>query len=174
VSSVAQVKNKMIKTFIIAAQTLDGFIARDKNQLSMDWNSPEDKKRFVTLTKRAGVVVMGSTTYKTFNKPLKDRLNIIYSRSGNFEGCETTSDEPSVLLKKLEERGFTEVAICGGSEIYSMFINAGLVDTIYLTVEPVYFGEGIKLFSKKIDKKLSLINLEKTEGGTLFLEYKVN
>lgn len=171
---VAPVKNKMIKAFIIAAQTLDGFIARDKNQLSMDWNSPEDKKRFVALTKRAGVVVMGSTTYKTFNKPLKDRLNMVYSRSGNFEGCETTSDEPTELLKKLEERGFSEVAICGGSEIYSMFMNAGLVDTIYLTIEPVYFGEGIKLFNKGIDKKLNLVSCEKTDSGALFLEYKVN
>lgn len=164
----------MIKVFIIAAQTLDGFIARDKNQLSMEWNSPEDKKRFVALTKKVGVVVMGRTTYETFNKPLKDRLNIIYSRNQNFEGCETTSDEPAVLLKKLEERGYTEIAICGGSEIYSMFMNAGLVDTIYLTIEHVFFGEGIKLFNKSTDKKLTLVNIEKTELGTLFLEYKVN
>lgn len=165
----------MIKTFIIAAQTLDGFIARNKNQTSMDWNSPEDKKRFVTLTKRAGVVVMGRTTYETFNRPLKDRLNIIYSKSQNFEGTETTSDEPAILLKKLEERGFREVAICGGSEIYSMFMNAGLVDTIYLTVEPVFFGEGIKLFSRPLpdNLRLNLVNCEKTESGTLFLEYKV-
>lgn len=164
----------MIKAFIIAAQTLDGFIARDKNQLSMDWNSPEDKKRFVALTKKAGVVVMGSTTYKTFNKPLKDRLNIVYTRSGSFEGAESTSENPLELLKKLENRGYTEVAICGGSEIYSMFMEAGLVDTIYLTVEPVYFGEGIKLFNKSIDKKMTLVSHEKTESGTLFLEYKVN
>lgn len=164
----------MIKAFIIAAQTLDGFIARDKNQLSMNWNSLEDKKRFVSLTKRAGAVVMGSTTYKTFNKPLKDRLNIIYSRSGNFEGCETTRDEPVVLLKKLEERGFNEVAICGGSEIYTMFLQSELIETIYLTIEPVVFGEGIKLFNKKIDKKLTLANFERTESGTIFLEYRVS
>ncbi len=164
----------MIKAFIIAAQTLDGFIARDKDQLSMDWNSPEDKKRFITLTKRAGVVVMGRTTYETFNKPLKERLNIIYSRSKNLEGTEVTSDEPAVLLKKLEERGYTEVAICGGSEIYSMFMNDGLVDTIYLTIEPVLFGEGIRLFNKINNFRIDLVSCEKTETGTLFLEYKVN
>lgn len=117
---------------------------------------------------------MGSTTYKTFNKPLKDRLNIIYSRSGNFEGCETTMDEPVVLLKKLEERGFNEVAICGGSEIYTMFLQSELIETIYLTIEPVVFGEGIKLFNKKIDKKLTLANFERTESGTIFLEYRVS
>lgn len=164
----------MIKAFIIVAQTLDGFIARDKNQLSMDWNSLEDKKRFVALTKRAGVVVMGSTTYETFNKPLKDRLNIIYSRSKTFEGTETTTDDPITLLKNLEERGYTEIAICGGSEIYTMFMDAGVIDTLYLTVEPIYFGEGIKLFNKSINKRLTLVNLEKLESGTLFLEYNIS
>ncbi len=169
----------MIKAFIIAAQTLDGFIAKDKNQTSLAWSSPEDKKRFIELTKRAGVVVMGRTTFETFKKPLKDRVNIVYTRHPDFakiyEGIETTADEPAVLLKKLEERGFKEVAICGGSEIYSMFINSGLVDTVYLTIEPVFFGEGVKLFSKQLPHniKLDLINFQKTETGTLFLEYKV-
>ena len=108
-----------MKIFIIAAQTLDGFIAKDKNQVSTAWNSAEDKKRFVEITKRAGVVVFGSTTFETFGKPLKDRVNIVYSKSKKFEGVEMTDDEPRVLISKLEARGFNEVAICGGSSIYT-------------------------------------------------------
>ncbi len=163
----------MIKCFIVAALTADGFLAKDKDQVSTSWNSPEDKKHFVELTKRAGVVVMGSTTFETFNKPLKDRLNIVYSRSKNYEGVEMTNDEPEILLQKIEEKGFKEVAICGGSSIYTKFLKAGVIDTIYLTVEPILFGKGITLFNDDIECKLELISQTTTPQGTIFKEYKV-
>lgn len=162
-----------MKVFIIAAQTLDGFIAKDKSHISTAWNSPEDKKRFVNITKKAGVVVFGSTTFETFGKPLKGRINIVYSRSKQFEGVEMTDDEPEVLISKLEERGFSEVAICGGAGIYTKFLKAGVVDTIYLTIEPILFGTGISLFNEDLDIPLELVSLEKTPSGTIFLEYKV-
>ena len=163
----------MIKCFIVAALTADGFLAKDKNQVSTSWNSSDDKKHFIELTKRAGVVVMGSTTFETFNKPLKDRLNIVYSHSKKYEGVEMTEDEPETLLKKLEERGFTEVAICGGSSIYTKFLKAGVVDTLYLTVEPILFGKGITLFNNDVNFKLELISETSTPLGTIFKEYKI-
>ncbi len=164
----------MIKCFIVAALTADGFLAKDKNQVSTSWNSIDDKKHFVELTKRSGVIVLGSTTFETFgSKPLKDRLNIVYSRSKNYEGAEMTDDEPDILLKKLEERGFSEVAICGGSSIYTKFLKAGVVDTIYLTVEPILFGKGITLFNDDVEYKLELVSESHTPQGTIFKEYKV-
>lgn len=162
----------MIKVFLIAAQSLDGFIGKDENHAAF-WTSKEDKVRFVELTKRAGVVVMGSKTFKTLPRPLKERVNIVYSRSKEFEGAETTQDEPLVLLKKLEERGFKEVAICGGNQIYTMFMEAKVVDTIYLTIEPKIFGAGVPLFNEPILHDVKLVGGNVTEGGTVLLEYKV-
>jgi dihydrofolate reductase len=121
------------------------------------------------------VVVVGSTTYKTFGRPLKERVNIVYSREQTFEGAETTQDNPRDLIKKLEERGFKEVAICGGSHIYSMFLKAGVVDTIYLTIEPIIFGKGISLFNEDTIYHLKLKNSQVSEsGGSLLLEYAVD
>jgi dihydrofolate reductase len=162
----------MIKPFIIAAMTADGFIAKNSNHPAT-WTSKEDKKHFVEITKRAGVVVMGSSTFKTFPKPLKDRLNIVYSRHEKFEGVEVTEDEPRALLAKLEARGFKEVAICGGTQIYTMFMKAGVVDKLYLTIEPIIFGQGLSLFGDEFSNELTLLNETKTEKGTLMLEYKV-
>lgn len=162
-----------MKVFIIAAQTADGFIAKSTDQVSTNWTSIDDKKFFAEKTKQAGVVVMGSSTYKTFNKPLKDRINIVYSRGESFDGTEPTSLSPKELLDSLEKRGFSEVAICGGSSIYTMFAKAGVIDSIYLTIEPVVFGNGISLFNENLDLKLSLVSERKTENGTIFLEYKV-
>nr|AIA18252.1 Dihydrofolate reductase [uncultured bacterium] len=163
-----------MKVFIIAALTADGFIAKDANHPAM-WTSKADKKRFVELTKKAGVIVMGSTTYKTIGRPLKDRINIVYSKTQKFEGAETTQDSPQELLKNLEARGYNEVAICGGSHIYSMFMKAGVVDTLYLTVEPIIFGKGISLFNEDMLYHLKLKSAQSSEtGGSLLLEYSVD
>src|SRR4051812_30315640 len=108
----------MISCFIIAALSADGCIAKDDKHSSFNWNSKEDKKRFIELTKKAGVIVMGSNTYATLPGMLKERINIVYSRTKKFEGAEVTTKEPAKLLKDLEARGFKEVAICGGSHIY--------------------------------------------------------
>jgi dihydrofolate reductase len=163
----------MIKTFIIAAVSADGFIAKDSNHAAY-WTSKEDKAKFVELTKRAKVIVMGSTTYQTLKRPLADRLNIVYSKSKTFEGAETTQAEPKYLIHDLEARGYEEVAICGGSHIYSMFLQAHCVDRIYLTIEPKIFGTGITLFNEQMNFDLTLINTETTPTGTILAEYDVN
>jgi dihydrofolate reductase len=162
-----------MKCFIIAAQSADGFIAKDSSHAAF-WTSKEDKHRFIELTKQAGVVVMGSTTYKTLPRALKERRNIIYTRSNEvFEGAETTQESPLELLTRLHAEGHHQVAICGGSQIYTMFAKAGLVEKIYLTIEPIIFGKGISLFSEDLLLQLKLESHVKTEGGTLLLEYLV-
>ncbi len=165
----------MPKVFIIAAISADGFIAKDDKHSPMYWTGKADKKRFIELTKRAGVVVMGSSTYKTIGTPLKERVNIVYSRNQKFDGVEMTNDNPRELIQKLGERGFKEIAICGGSNIYTMFMKAGVVDTVYLTIEPIMFGKGIPLFIDDLHYLLKLKSSQiSEETGSLLLEYSVD
>ena len=162
-----------MKTFLIAAVTADGFIARNSSHLA-SWTSKEDKQFFVEKTKKAGVVVMGLNTFKTMGKALPGRQNIVYAPPGTaLEGVEITQDDPKTLLAKLEQKGFKEVAICGGATIYTMFMEAGLVDKLYLTIEPILFGSGIHLFNKELDKKLELQSMQKLNEQSVLLEYNV-
>ncbi|MES3031526.1 MAG: dihydrofolate reductase family protein [Patescibacteria group bacterium] len=164
-----------MKIFLIAAVSADGFLAKDDQHSPMMWTSKADKKRFVELTKKAGVVVMGSKTYKTIGKPLKERTTIVYSKTQTFEGVETTQDNPRDLITKLEARGFKEIAICGGSNIYTMFMKAQVVETVYLTIEPVMFGKGVTLFNNDLLFHLKLVSAVTSEAsGSLLLEYKVD
>jgi dihydrofolate reductase len=163
-----------MKTFIIAAMTADGYIAKDSIHSPFNWTSKADKKRFIEITKKAGVIVVGSNTYKTFPGALKERLNIVYSRSQSFDGAETTQASPIDLLKQLEARGFKEVAICGGEAIYTMFMKAKVVDKIYLTVEPIIFGKGVRLFNDEMLHHLKLVSSAESSSGALLLEYDVN
>lgn len=165
--------SKPMKTFIIAAITADGFIAKNSSHLA-DWTSKEDKQFFQERTKEAGIVVMGLNTYKTIAKPLPGRQNIVYAPAEeHLEGVEITQEDPKALIERLRNDGHNEVAICGGATIYTMFMEAGVVDTLYLTVEPVLFGSGIHLFNKELDAKLELQQSRKLNDQTILLEYKV-
>ena len=165
-----------MRAFIIAAMTADGNIAKDPLTPSTTWTGKEDKKRFIELTKRAGVIVMGLNTYNTIGKPLPGRVNIVYAPAGTppIPGVEMTTKSPAELLSELEARGLKEAAICGGSMIYTMFMKSGLVNKLYLTIEPVAFGDGVRLFKEGFERRLKLENCTTTESGALQLEYSVN
>ncbi len=172
--------------FLIAALTADGFIARDAAHKSTRWTSKEDAAWFAQKSKAAQVVVMGRSTYDTIGKPLSDRVTIVYSRKGevaqlvkNQSQLEKnkvyfTQLEPQDLLRKIEEFGFTDVAVAGGASIYTLFVRAGVVDKLHLTVEPILFGDGVKLFNQTLATKLKLVATKQLSEQTLLLEYDVS
>ena len=159
--------------FIIAALSADGFIAKDSRHAA-SWTSKEDKKFFVDRTKAAGVVIMGRTTFETIKKPLPGRKNIIYSRKNIVvPDALVTHEDPRALLGQLEEQGHKEVVIIGGAQIYTLFMSRGLVDTLYLTIEPILFGSGISLFGQPLAASLILNASTSLGGSTILNEYKV-
>jgi dihydrofolate reductase len=162
-----------MKVFLIAAMSADGFIARNHDE-HIDWTSTEDKKLFAEVTKAAGVIVFGSTTYKTIGKPLPGRRNIVMSRTPHeAPGIEFTNESPKELVARLSSEGANEVAICGGSAIYSMFLEAGVVDELYLTIEPLLFGTGIKLAASEKMLSLHLLDHRMLNENSLLMHYGV-
>lgn len=171
-----------MEVFLIAAQTIDGFIARSTDDRSFDWTSPEDKKFYIRQIKQADAIVMGRKSFATFSKYPKDSRWIVYtSKPSEFKNpnpdviqAEGTSEDPKKLIARLENEGCQTVAICGGASIYTQFLQAGVVDKLYLTVEPVVFGQGISLFSQPIKNiDLQLEEVTKLSGQTLLLTYQV-
>jgi dihydrofolate reductase len=164
-----------MKVFLVAAITADGFIGRNAGHLA-DWTSREDKKLFVRLTKQAGTMVMGSKTFATIGRALPGRKTIVYTTRPNefsVDGVEATDESPVELVARLENDGVKALAVCGGASIYALFMDAGVVDELYLTIEPLLFGTGVPLFSSELDCKLSLLDLEKLNEHSILLHYAV-
>lgn len=162
-----------MRVFIIVATTIDGYIGLTQDHNATQWTSKEDTRTFVRMTKEAGTFVVGYNTFKTFAKPLAGRRNIVYY-DGEIEGVETTTESPQDLIARLESEGVTTLAVCGGASIYTQFMKAGVVDELYIDVEPVIFGDGIKLFNEPIDAKLRLLSSEQlNEQGTTLRHYAV-
>jgi dihydrofolate reductase len=162
----------------IAAVTIDGKIARNARQ-SPDWTSPEDKTYFQSMLDKSDVYVVGNNTYKTAEEPLSKRNCIIFTRSVQdterrganllfYNAAGTTSIES--LLEP-----YRSVALLGGAQVYSYFLERDLIDELYLTIEPIVFGNGINLFQHEGESttRLRLASMRQlNEQGTLLLHYQ--
>lgn len=166
-----------MKVTLVAAVTLDGKIAAVEDQNSLDWTSKEDKRFFVRKTKEAGVLVMGRPTFETIGKPLPERLNVVMTRdASSFQNqpgvLEYSSASPKDVIDDLAGRGFEEVIIAGGAQIYSLFVDAGLVTDYFLTVEPILFGQGVPLVQGIPVTRLKLVSSEKLGEHAMLLHYQ--
>lgn len=150
--------------FLIAALSADGFLGKDEAHNSMEWTSEEDSKWFWQRTEEAGAIVMGRKTFGATRRPytpLPNRKNYVLTSDPHpwqekstypLARLEYTNLSPEELVKKAMAdgavQGFSELAICGGTSIYTQFFTAGLLETLYITREnSVNLGEGIPLFS---------------------------
>ena len=160
---------------LMMAVTADGKIAKSSDHFP-DWTSKEDKKMFMEVTKKAGVVIMGDKTFFTFPKPLPDRLNVVFTLLENppeTENVKWVTGEPEKVLSDLEKKGYKSAILGGGAYLDTQFLKKKLIDEIWLTIEPKIFGEGLGVFGGDFDVDLKLLNLEKINENSLMVKYEV-
>ncbi len=167
-----------MRVILLMAITIDGKIAKTTDHLA-NWTSKADKKIFVEETKKAGVIIMGETTYNTIGRPLPGRLNVVMSQvpdaSKNQLGIlEFTNTQPRELLPELASRGFSSVIIGGGATINGLFLKENLIDEVWLTIEPKIFGEGLSLFKgADVNLDLELLEMKQLDTNVLQVRYKI-
>ncbi len=164
-----------MKVTLVMAQTLDGRIAKDSDHFP-DWTGKADKKFFSEITKKAGVLIMGSKTYDTIGRPLPGRKNIIFTledRSSDHPDLVFTHEAPEKLLENLESQGFSHVILAGGMTINSLFARRNLIDEVIVTVSPLIFGRGLGVFASDVEMKLKLEKFEALDENVISLYYQV-
>ena len=121
------------KIILIAAVTIDGFIARHSKEKTK-WT--QDLHLFKKQT-RGHPIIMGSNTYNTLSNDLSEREVIIVHRDDNPE---------KIINKITSDRCF----IAGGGKTYSRFYS--FLTHLYITPHPHIFGDGVSLFSEKVNE----------------------
>lgn len=164
-----------MKVAIICKISLDGYINKlDRGKL--DWGSREDIEFFAAETRKAGVAIMGQTTFDTLPAPLPDRLNVVVTRDvkPTTDNVWYTSDTPQQIIDKLAADGHEYVTVTGGSIINGLFMNAGVVTDLLITITPHVFGAGVPLFSDlEHDMNLKLVDSRPMGSGEILNHYKV-
>lgn len=174
-----------MKVIMVAVASLNGKITKGEDPNIYSWTSKEDTKFYFSLIEKNNLIVMGSKTYEVarkFIKHKKNRLRIVLTRNLKKYLTETkkgmlefTNESPLKLVKKLENRGYKKMLLVGGATINSLFLKHNLVNELYLTLEPKFFGAGKSLLSEEsLDISLKLISDKRlNRQGTMFLKYKV-
>ena len=143
---------------LIAAVTVDGFIARHSNEIT-SWT--KDLSLFKKQT-MGHPVIMGSNTYKTLSNELSGRDVIVINRNHN----------PKNVIRNIkQERCF----IAGGGKTYSKFYS--FLTHLYITPHPYVFGKGISLFSDTIEESnliFEKIITVSEKNGIFQYQYKIN
>lgn len=164
-----------MKVAIICKISLDGYINRPGGG-KLDWGSRADIEFFAAETKRAGVAIMGQTTFNSLPAPLPDRLNVVVTRDKkpDTENVRYTSDTPKQILEQLKNEGHNYVTVTGGSIINGLFMNAGVVTDLYITITPHVFGGGVPLFTNLTREfKLELAESMPLTDGDILNTYRV-
>lgn len=168
---------------MVMVSSLNGKITNGDDSSIYKWTSKEDQSFFEKL-KDGNILVMGSKTYeaaKSIIKPTSSRRRIVLTSDPEkykdiaVEGqLEFSNESPKQLVDRLAKYN-EQMLLVGGGKLNASFLNEGLVDEMYLTIEPYVFSEG-KPLVEGLGKNVFL-ELESCErlnnNGTLLLKYKV-
>ena len=142
---------------LIAAVTVDGFIARHNNEITK-WT--KDLQLFKKQTMGSSVI-MGSNTFNTLSKELPGRQIIVVNRN----------DNPNEIIRGISSK---KCFIAGGGKTNSRFYS--FLTHLYITPHPHVFGTGVKLFSDQISE-LGLVFENSVEvskkDGVFQYQYKI-
>jgi len=181
------IRQSIMRVILIAAQSLDGRITFHETS-GAAFASEADRLFFREALAGFDCSVMGGGTFRVSEKRIRERaadgrlLVIMTGKAseggGAFEGregvVEFSSASPGKVIAGLRARGMKRCALLGGGRIYGAFLAAGLVDEVWLTLEPRIFGAGVPLAGGvALDTRLKLLSSERLSASTLLLKYEV-
>ena len=132
---------------------------------------------FQNALSHVDAVVVGRNTYIAAADRLRKRNTFVLSSRPKTlvrRGMVKFVNPAAVSLPKLLEK-YKSVAILGGGTVYRFMLEKGLLDEIFITIEPLIFGRGKAMFvggTKTMHMRLlSARQLNRT--GTLLLHYQI-
>jgi len=163
------------------ASTLDGFIAHSDGSFDgFAWDD-EFVADFFAELKNFGTVLMGRKTYDVGLKegktsPYPDMRQVVFSRTleeSPDPAVEVVREDIVEFTRTVKAEAEAPIWLCGGAEIASTLLNAGLVDRVVVKLNPVLFGQWIPLIGSAIQQPLQLVDTKQYGCGIIVLTYQV-
>jgi dihydrofolate reductase len=181
-----------MRTQYYTASTIDGFIADPDD--SLDWLLSLDdptEPSYPEFIAGIGALAMGSSTYEWLLRhimgpgaekpqpwPYEQPTWVFSSRSlPTVPGADirfARGDVRPVHRDMKEAAAGRNVWIVGGGDLVGQFLDAGLLDDIFVQVAPVLLGAGKPLLPRRITKPaLHLMSARPMGSGFVELHYEV-
>jgi dihydrofolate reductase len=98
---------------------------------------------------QAGNVIIGRNTLEAFQQNFGEIQQIfpgaevvVMSTTPHSASSYKVVDSPEKAVNYLQGKGFAEIVIGGGTQIYNVFLNRDMVTDIYFNYVPVIVGDG--------------------------------
>ena len=163
-----------MKMILYMALSIDGIAALDSRTGIERYGSREDHDFFIGESKKCDAALMGKNTasFKISGVP-----NVILTHDSKLQnsgdGRLYLWGDPKEIYSELERRGFKKVALLGGPFTNAQFLRQGLVDEMFLTVEPVTIGQGLHFLNEALESRWTLADTKiLNKKGSLVLHYK--
>jgi dihydrofolate reductase len=164
----------------IVAMSLDGFIAGPNGEF--DWIPNDLEVDFAALWAQFDTGVMGRRTYEVAVERLGEkafgRMDIVvFSRTMKPQDqtqLTLVSELRADWVQALKAKSGKDIWLFGGGQLFRAFFDAGLVDTVEVSVIPVLLGEGIPLLPPPYTPtRLNLTSHRVYRSGRVSLAYDV-
>jgi dihydrofolate reductase len=162
------------------AMSLDGFIAGPNGEY--DWIVPDPAVDFAALYREFDTAVMGRKTYElAAQQPDHGAIPgidvIAFSRTiraVTYPGVRILNDDPREVVAELKKKSGRDIWLFGGGELFRYLLDAGLVDTVEVAVNPVLLGSGVPLLPPGNMIRLVLSDVKRLPAsGMVALAYGV-
>lgn len=168
-----------MKVILYMAMTANGIIAKQDD--SANFLTPEENASYVVTVKKAGHLVIGRRTYDVlsqqpeFQEFIKAGIKIVAVSRGDFKVSDPNhlvAHSPKEALELLGN--VPEVVVAGGAMLNASFVEEGLVDEMFIDIEPALLGKGIPLFNgADFEKKLKFLGTKHISDNEIQLHYEV-
>ncbi|MEP6950264.1 MAG: dihydrofolate reductase family protein [Ginsengibacter sp.] len=188
----------MRKLILIVHTSLDGFVAGPKGELN-GFDAGEENLEFVCrLTEEADAALFGRVSYQLLDEywptakdlPNATRNQIAYSNWYNaaakiiisrtmagsaLNNTTIIGENISNEIIKIKQQAGKNILIFGSPATSQSLIQPGLVNSYWIFINPIIFGQGIPLFAGSNDKiKLKLLTTKQFSNGEIALNYAVD
>jgi dihydrofolate reductase len=165
----------------LVAASLDGFIAGPNGEI--DWIPMDPDIDFGAIFSQFDTLVMGRRTYKEMvqrgDPMIPGVQTIVFSgslRQSDYPDVTISPGPPDEIIARLRAESKKDIWLFGGGSLFRSLAEAGLVDTVEVSVIPVLLGAGTPLLpgaSKPIQLALTGHKVY-NKTGIVSLEYNVN
>jgi dihydrofolate reductase len=146
----------MRKVILGAGITLDGCIARPDGSVDYLTMTKEGAKDFEHFFTTIDTIVMGRKTLDaaiamsggSYESPIEGPTHVFSRKQppGERDGIIFTNQSPAAWLRKMRARRGKHIFHMGGGELARSFLQADLIDELFLGVVPILLGNGLPFF----------------------------
>jgi len=159
------------------ATSLDGFIAGPNGEY--DWIIPDPAVDFPAIWAQFDTLLMGRKTYEVA-KGMRNTFSgsasrwIVVSNSlqpAEHKDVEILSDDVAAKVASLKAEPGKDIWLMGGGVLFRTLLDAGLVDSIEVSLMPVLIGSGVPILPEGHLRRLRLTESRALASGIVRLKY---